>query len=289
MASHKYRYKKSYRTKKKKSIFRIFHNRFFWLGFFILVLLGGIFYFFVFSSFFQIKEFEIYGNQKVSTEEIENVIKEQISQPPAIFPKMIGGFIPRNIFLINFKEIDRTILKKFPKIARITLKRKLPDTMTANIEERISIGVWCRHSDCFRLDNEGVVFEKDVEEAGLVIKSEKEIIFGKKIIGKDYLEDILEIQKGLKDDLAINIKEFFIPHEEEKLIVRIFNNWEIYFNPKGDISDQIFNLNLVLKEKIPPEKIGDLEYIDLKFGSRVFFKYKEDSNKEDSNKEELSP
>jgi len=274
MTSYKYRYKKSYRTKKKKSIFRIFRNRFFWLGILILIILGSIFYFFVFSPFFQIKKFEIYGNQKIPTEKIQSIVNEQLS-------KKIFFFVPRNIFLINFKKIDQTILERFSEIAGVTLKRKFPDTITADIKERISIGVWCRDNDCFHLDNEGVIFEKAGEEAGLVIKSEKEIIFGKKIIEKNYLEDILEIQKGLKEDSAIDVKEFFIPNEEEKLIIKTFNNWEIYFNPAEDISDQIFNLRLVLKEKIPLEKTGDLEYIDLRFGSRVYFKYKENSYKEE--------
>lgn len=293
MKKYRYKYKKSYRTKKKKSIFR---TRFFWFFVLFLFIFGTVFYFVVFSSFFQIKKIEIYGNQKTTTEEVKNIVGEQIN-------KKIVFFISRNIFLIDFKKIEQIILEKFPQIARATLERKLPDAIILNIEERISIGVWCKpctflepdtegsestesntekvqckDGDCFNLDREGVIFEEGIEEgAGLIIKSGKEIIFGEKIIEKEYLGSILEVQGGLKGNLKIDIKEIFIPDEEKKLIVRTFKNWEIYFNPAEDISEQIFNLGLVLKEKIPPETRENLEYIDLRFGSRVYFKYKDRS------------
>ena len=288
MVKSKHKYKKSYRTKKKKSIFRIFRSKFFWLGFLILMLLGGIFYFFLFSSFFQIKGIEISNNQKVTAKEIENIINQEVN-------KKIFFVIPKNILLINFKNIDQAILEKFLVIDKVILNRKFPDIIIANIEERTSVGVWCkpivdfqegdsdeenkekvvlvRNSDCFNLDNKGVIFEQGREEtAELVIKSEKEIFLGEKVIEEDYLGIILEIKETLKGDSQIDIKEFFIPNEEEKLIVKTFGNWEVYFNPAENISDQIFNLKLVLKEKIPLEKTGNLEYIDLRFGSRVYFK-----------------
>jgi len=308
-SKYKYKYKKSYRTKKKKSIFWIFRNKLFWLGFLILVILGSLFYFFLFSSYFQIKEIKISGNQKIATKEIENIVSQQVN-------KKIFFFIPRNIFLINFKKIDQTISEKFLVIAKVILKKEFPNTIFVSIEERVAIGVWCKpitdfqesnsdeeekekivlisDSDCFNLDNEGVIFEQSRERTGLIIKSGKEISLGEKVIEKDYLEAILEIERTIKKDSQINIKEFFVPDEGEKLIVKTSDNWEIYFNSTKNISDQVFNLNLVLKEKIPNEQMGNLEYIDLRFGNRVYIKYKNepvyipssDSNIEDSENQE---
>ena len=200
MTASKYKYKKSYRTKKKKSIFWIFRNKLFWLGFLILVILGSLFYFFLFSSYFQIKEIKISGNQKIATKEIENIVSQQVN-------KKIFFFIPRNIFLINFKKIDQTISEKFLVIAKVILKKEFPNTIFVSIEERVAIGVWCKpitdfqesnsdeeekekivlisDSDCFNLDNEGIIFEQSRERTELIIKSGKEISLGEKVIEKD--------------------------------------------------------------------------------------------------------
>ena len=57
------RYKKSFKTKKKKSLFYflkiILKNKSFWTGFLFLFLGGGLCYLLFFSSIFKIEEIEI--------------------------------------------------------------------------------------------------------------------------------------------------------------------------------------------------------------------------------------
>lgn len=258
----KYRYKKKYRLKRKTSIFL---NKFFWLAILILVVLGGVFYFLVFSSFFQIKEIEISGNQKVSGENLEDFISNQVN-------KKIIFFISRSIFLIKSRKIREKVLEEFPQIREASLKRSFPDIIKVEIKERAPIGIWCQGDDCFNFDENGVIFEKGEGKLELTIKndvSKRQVFLGEKAIEEKHLEAILEIQKELRENFKIDVREFILA-EGEKLIVKTSEDWEIYFNAKENISDQIFNLSLVLKEKIPPEKRKNLEYIDLRFGSRVF-------------------
>ena len=259
----RYRHKKPYRIKKKKSILR---NKFFWLAVLIVLLIGSIFYFVFLSSFFQIKEIKIQGNAKISNQKIEDIISQEINNK-------ILFFIQRNIVSIDSKKINKIILEKFPEIVESDLKRKFPDMIVVDIKERNPVGVWC-NNECFKFDEQAIIFEKG-EEQGLIIKSEKEIILGKQIIEKKKIDNILEIQDQLKEKIKIDIKDFFITNEGEKMIVKILDGWEIYFNLDQDVSKQIFNLNLVLKEKIPPEIRGNLKYIDLRFGNKVYYKYKE--------------
>jgi len=79
----KFRIKKSYR--KPKTRFRIkrkkdFSFKFFFLFSLILGLLVGSFYFIIFSSFFQIKEIKISGNQKISEIEIKKIVLNKIKK-----------------------------------------------------------------------------------------------------------------------------------------------------------------------------------------------------------------
>lgn len=99
---------------------------------------------------------------------------------------------------------------------------------------------------------------------------ESEPKLGERIIEKEKLSQILEIQSGLRD-----LKNEIVLVEvvnSQRINVKTFEGWQVYFNSQNNISEQIFNLNLVLKEKISPEKRRNLEYIDLRFGNQVYYK-----------------
>ena len=258
----KYRYRKSYQTKKKISIIK---SKFFWFVVFFFIVLGSIFYFFFLSSVFEIKEIKISGNRKISTQEIRDIIEEKINKKKFLF-------ISKNFFLTDFDDAKQ-IIEEFPAAGGVILKRKFPNKVIIDIEERTPVGIWCQSDDnCYYIDKEGVIFEKTKYKRELVINSEKEIIFGQKIIKEESLKDILEIHNELKD-IELDVQDFNILDQGEKLVADI-DKWEIYFNLLENVSDQLFNLKLLLKEKIPPEQRENLEYIDLRFGSRIFYRNK---------------
>jgi hypothetical protein len=59
----------------------------------------------------------------------------------------------------------------------------------------------------------------------------------------------------------------------ERLNIKTFEGWLIYFNPKEDLDWQTQKLDLVLEKQIPLEKREELEYIELRFGNQAFIKY----------------
>ena len=260
-----YIYRKSYKTRRKKNIV---HNRFFWIVGLSAILVAAFFYFLFLSSFFQIKKIEVGGNQRVEKEKIVDFVFNQTSGR-AFF------IFPKNIFFFKLKELDQLILDEFPLIGEVVLRKKFPSALAINVKERNSVGFWCKNDDCYNLDKEGIIFEKSAGEAKLIIKSGKEAAVGEKVIKKSYLASILKIKEEIARKIEAEIEEVFISDEEGEIIVRTSEGWDIYFDMKQDISSQIFNLDLVVEEKIPPEKRGNLEYIDLKFGSRVYFKYRD--------------
>jgi len=259
-------FRKSYRIKKKKSIFR---NRFFWIAILVLIIFGGIFYLVCFSSIFQIKDTRISGNQKIQTQDIENLIKERINQKLLFFPT-------KSIFLINSNEIVESLLEKFLQINQVNLERRLPATLIVEIQERVSLGVWCQNENCLLIDKTGVIFGESSPDSQLVIKfqgREAAYSLGQGVIEENLLRAILEIQEKLKTNLKIDAKEFVVP-DGERINAKTSEDWEIYFNPTADINWQLTKLSLVLEKKIPPERRVDLEYIDLRFGNFAPYKYK---------------
>lgn len=262
------RFRKPYRIKRKKSILR---NRFFWLGILVLVIVGAFFYFLFFSETFQIKRIIITGEEKVSKEGLKLLIEKKLENE-------ILFFKTKSIFLINSNEIKNDILDNFPQIAEVEVSRGLPDALNIVAIERSGLAVWCQGDRCFLVDNGGVIFEESSPETDLPKILDRQDIdsfnLGEKVIEENILASIFDIKKQLKGNLKINIEEFIIPNLG-RLNVKITEGWEVYFNLKEDIGWQLTKLNLVLEEEIPPEKRGDLEYIDLRF-TRVFYKYKEE-------------
>jgi cell division protein FtsQ len=273
------KYRRPYRIKKKKSIFK---NRFFWLGILILLIFGGIFYLICFSFPFQIKEIQITGNEKTNIDNLNNLIKDKLSQK-------ILFFTSKSIFLVNFSEIKKEISKNFPPIGEIILKRKFPDKIIVQIEERKPIAVFNQEDLYFFLDKEGIIFDpvrtnisNGVENTladGQLIKIKKvleakELKLGDRVLDKELLSSILEIESKLENNLKGPIEEVLVV-SDERINLKTSEGWEIYLNPKGDIEWQLTKLRVDLEEEIPQERRKDLEYIELRFGNFAPYKYKE--------------
>lgn len=260
-------FRKPYRVRRKKSIFR---NRFFWPGILIAVIIGTIVYFVAFAPFFQIKEIRISGNVKVQKESLENFIWENVSKKMLIFQT-------KSILLANLQETEKSILEKFPNVSKVDIKRNLPDIITVGIEEKKPLLIFCKNADfCFYLDEKGVIFDQINETVESLItimdKRPLEVKLGEKAIEDDLLKNIKEIISKLESGTEIFTKKIIL--FEKKITFKTEQNWEIYFNQEENIPNQIQNFTLVLKEEIPLENRGNLEYIDLRFGNRVYYKYK---------------
>ncbi|MCX6760648.1 MAG: FtsQ-type POTRA domain-containing protein [Candidatus Nealsonbacteria bacterium] len=262
------RYRKPHRYKKKKSIFS---SKAFWLVIFSALLVFGIFYLICFSSFVQIKEVKISGNQKISAEAIKEIVKKRSEKNILFFPT-------QSIFLADLNQMSKDVLEKFLLIGEVKLKRNFFNTLAVDVSERKPVAVLLQGENIFNLDEEGIIFEKAFLEDGLtmIIDRQKTNNLGEKAIDKEKLSQILDINSRLKSDLNISIQWFEI-ESDDKINLAMSEGWQAYFDLQKDVSWQFTKLKAVLEEKIPPGKRGDLEYIELRFGNFAPFKYKDQS------------
>ncbi len=246
-----------YRIKRRP----LFKKAGFWLFLLISAVTLGLFYFAFFSSFFQIRAIGISGVKKTDPKKIESLLQT--------------GLERKNIFLVNLKEIKKRVLQEFPRVDRIKIKRRFPDKISVEIEEKRAVAVFCsseQENECFLIDREGIAFDRPEENFLLmkIIGKKQDLSCGKRAVEKKYLDKILEIQKEMEQKQGIKISSFNLLAKE--LVVQTSEGWQVFFDPAGDISEQIFNLSVLLKTKLPPENRHSLRYIDLRFGNRVFFK-----------------
>lgn len=257
--------RKPYRIRRKKSIFK---NRFFWISILILMIFGSIFYFFIFFSFFQVEQIIVSGEERVLEKEIKLLVENNLEKKILFFPT-------RSILVVDLGKIKKDILTHCPSIAEVEIGRGFPDVLNIVVRERKETAVFCSQEKCFLLDREGIIFENShLKEELINITNDHigEAVLGQKVIDKEYLENIFKIKKNISEQLDLAVKEFVIL--TDRLTLKTKENWEVYFNPKGDLNWQLTKLNLVLKEKIPPERRKDLEYIELRFGDLAPFKYR---------------
>lgn len=259
-------YGKAHQYRRKKPIFR---SRLLWFIILFFIILTAAFYFLFFSKTFQIEKIVITNQKRVPKEDIMRVAERGLENKLLFFKT-------KSVFLVNLKELEKDILNNFSQISKVEIKRNFPDSLQIIVIERPGLANWCRKDDCYLLDNEGIIFEKSSLRKDLItIRDEREIEsfnIGEKAIGGDYPEKMLEIKKRLDGEFKIIVKEFVVL--PDRLTVKTSEDWEIYFDPQKDLDWQLTKLGAVLEEKIPPEKRGDLEYIELRFGNFAPYKYR---------------
>lgn len=256
------KHRRYYREYRRKKIIK----KFLLISFLILIVLGGAFYILFFSPFFRLKEIEILGNEKVQSQDLRIIIEQKI------FKKLIF-FSSKSIFWLDFQIPEKEILDNYPQIATVSFKKRFPSKIIVEIEERKKIGIFYQETTPYLINKEGVIFEEaEALNSNFIVKSERtNFNLGDKVIEKENLEKILKIQKTL-EVLEIDIEYFFLP-SPKRLDVKTSEGWQIYFSLIEDLDWQITKLKLALENKIPPEKRGILEYIDVRFGNMVYPKY----------------
>jgi cell division septal protein FtsQ len=258
--------RKGYRIKKKKSILK---NRLFWLASLTIFFLSSFSWLFIFSPVFRINEVLVSGNEKITAQEIKNLVLPRIE-------KKFLGIVIENIFLTDSKIIKSLVLERFPLIDELKVKKLLPDYLSIEITERKAIGLWCRDNACFSFDKKGIIFKSSQKESSenLIIDSKQskgEDTLGKKVIEEKRLSQILLIQKTIKEKAKIEVKEFTFFENEARLNAITTEGWQVYFDLNSDLNWQLVELELVLEKELPQEKRQNLEYIELRF-NKVYYK-----------------
>jgi cell division septal protein FtsQ len=262
------------KSRPKKSVLR---RPIFWYSLLVLILIFTAIYFLIFYSKFQIKEIVISGNEKISLQNLQDRVSKKINKK---FIDFAGYKISSNsIFLVNLQDIKNEIVKSYPVVKSVSAKKEYPNSLKFNIIERRKIAVFCQNGECFDIDDAGIIFEEsNLAGNNLIVRQNLEahindIILGNAVVKENTIKSIEEIEKNLKENFQINLSEALIS-TPIRLDIKTGENWQIYFDisENSDIEPQITKLNLLLKDEINQEIRQKLEYIDLRFKDRAYYK-----------------
>ena len=260
-----------YTPRENKKISRFSRTRLFiYTGIFIFMA-GGAVYAMRLPQW-QIKEISLSGLVALGEEEIISVIKESFSGNLAIL-------IPRSsFFMVRTQKLVAALEKKFPRIRQVVITKSFPNFLMVSVKERRPFGIFCAVSRCAYVDDSGFAYEEAPNSIGsLIIKitsDAEDLKIPVQAVNNLLFERMKLVSEGLKDKFdfdTIGYQLFSkIPRE-----IRIATSYgfQIYVNRDDDFGGVFKVLKTVLDEEIK-EKRAQLEYIDARFGNKVFYKMK---------------
>ena len=218
---------------------------------------------------FRIKNIDVQKLKTLSKDELKGVSEE-------ILAEKIAGFLPAdNILLAPTEKIKTELKSRFLRIKEIGVSRRWPDILEMDVLERSTWGVYCQKDECYLIDNEGFLFASAPEfEGNLLLKlndersSAGQFILGDVFLNKENFSLMFEFQNELEKAGKRAFKIIFKDNQQEFYL----EDWRIILDFEIKKETAIKNLFLALAE------IGGLgkklDYIDLRFGDKIFYKFK---------------
>ncbi len=259
-------FRKQKRVKKRGSFLK---NRLFLFGVAGAVCVELLFYGIVLSSFLQIQEVRVEGNEGVSENRIRSVALDRLWGKLFFFPTA-------SILLVDTQGIKEALLEGIPELETARIQRKFPNILTIAVQERRVVALSCQKLHCVAIDKEGVAFkEADPSPESIIIYGQSQPLSLKETaVKKDVLDAILNFTKEAKRrSLFLQPGLSFEVVSDSQIHANVEEGWSVYFTHTQDLSWQITKLQTVLENKIPPEKRRKLEYIDVRFGDQAYIKY----------------
>ncbi|NLW24359.1 MAG: FtsQ-type POTRA domain-containing protein [Clostridia bacterium] len=228
-----------------------------------LLILAVAFYFFLHSSFFNIKKISVTGNKLLEKEKILNLSQVKTGQ---------------NLISIDKGEIKKRILVH-PLVKDVEIKRNLPTTLEIEIKEREPIGLVVCPDGFIQVCDEGyfLALIDDLGSYNLPVISGLSLEQlpgpGQKIENQGLFNALAILKEG-KQGFLENIVELNISNENHILAYTV-QGIEIRLGTLENMSTKLENLNKILEDVINKEIMGNsVEYIDLRFSGPPVIKKK---------------
>ena len=279
--------RKRYRPSKNRA-FSVFllrvgrrHIKALLLSVLLVSMTGGVFYFLFISDKFAIGQVNVSGLKAIRETEVRRVVDDILEQ------KRFGFLESTNYFLFPSDMLQTTLAAAFPRIGNAKVQKLQHNTVDIIIEERDAIGVWCLASrdlakpdgpdGCFYFDKKGVIFVQAPKSFGSLmigIRDERdtEASVGNAVLSSAQVAFAGAAQGLVSRNFPFSIRTFVITRDGEYEILTS-EGWRVLLDKSAEAEYQLSNLKYVLDEEIETRR-QELEYVDLRLGNRVYYKYK---------------
>ena len=240
-----------------------------------------------------ISDIEITGNKIVNTDAIKATVQEQIGG------KYLGLFPKTNILFYPENSIKNALQNKFARLEDINLSIKNDKTLAISLTERTAKYTWCGNAPtvgvpqsggtsdvgCYFMDENGYIFDEAPYFSGEVYFKFYGETSAATPLGSYYSKQNFQQLLSFKDGLVtfgLKPVALYITYDGEIKFILSGGTAttlgpEIILNNDSDFQKVAENLETALTtEPLQTEfknKYSALQYIDLRFGNKVYYKF----------------
>jgi hypothetical protein len=225
----------------------------------------------------QVTSVSVFGNELVSEDDVLSIARTVLREHVlAIFPRS-------NIFLFSSAVLSERIRAELPLIATADITRSFGRDINITVSERETWGVYCvaTERDCFYIATDGILIASAPQLTGSVIFRVVDMRMngtqstGDRAIEKDRAARTQQVAVWLWDRYGLELREVVLGREfEDRTELYTNEGWYILIDEQTDITHALENTELVLEQRIPDRL--ELEYLDIRFEGKVFYKNKGD-------------
>lgn len=242
----------------------------------ILLILAAIIFiatawFFCFSSFWKIREVSVNGLDRMSSEEIQQMLNTELDGRKFLF-------LPKDNLLFFDEEKFAAAIKDKYRFQGVAVHKKIPGKVVIDIREKPLACVWNEGDKYYYVDIEGYVVSEvnpidlaDRKYPLIANASPLRLAAGKIQVGLDCLAAAAALfKKTAEKALGINIEKFIVDQEMETIKIQTPEGLLISFDSIGDLDKQLEKLAALKNQKLKDDFFKK-KSIDLRFGDKIYY------------------
>lgn len=219
------------------------------------------------ADFLKIKEVVVVGNERVNKDRLTALTFDLISgRRFKILPN-------NNLLFINEEDLSTNVLDAIKEIETLKIKVSWKGVITLTVIERLPKLVWCSEGDldCYLVSADGFAFASTIwgESDHLVLESERQYSLYNQVATTKEVGSYLSLQEILA---RVSIKLDRVRVESTQKIALKTSIGEIFLNPSDDLLLAVQNALLLIEEVRAKNPVARFEYVDARFGNKVFYK-----------------
>lgn len=226
--------KQQIKKKKRKIIYKMIK----FITFILIIMGGGIY--FMLSPVFNIENIVVTGNNILTTEQIKNLSDIHLEE---------------NTFKLVKSKTEEKI-KQNAYIQNVKIKRKLPSTITIEVEERIPTYIISFANAYAYINNQGYFLEISKEKLNLPIitgytTSESDICEGNRLCIEDLqrLENVLQIMKATEsNEISSLVTKINIADKQNYILELQKEKKTVYLGDTSNLSTKMLYIKSILEQ-----------------------------------------
>jgi len=234
----------------------------------VLVALLSSAYFVLLSGYFNIKDVTVVGNNKVSYNQVSEIVNKTITSGSPI-----QKIFNQNVLFAKTSNIASEIKTNLPLVESIKIKRELPGKLVVKIREREPVLAWQTGANLYVIDREGIALEQVAETNFPRIVDEKAIPVNVSaaVVSPKFTAFVLEVLANFEAKTGLKITALSVAESTFDLKAQTTKGFYVLFDTTKTPGIQVDNAKRAIDDSDAKKK-RIFEYVDVRIIGKVFYK-----------------